>query len=62
MVCNGICDLFVINLLCVRIFCDGSIVFFFFFCWVATLFLILRNFKGCCWLRSVFITTKKTLS
>ncbi len=42
----------------VRIFCDGSIVFsaglphcFFLQC-------ILSHFKGCCWLRSVFITTK----
>ncbi len=28
MVCNDICDLFVIHLWCVRIFCDGSIIVF----------------------------------
>ncbi len=48
---------FVIYCVGIRIFCDGSIVFFQQGCLIVFIPFILTHFKGCCWLRSVFITT-----
>ncbi len=54
MVCNGICDLFVMVL-------EFSVMvllcFFHQGCLIVFISFILTHFKGCCWLRSVFITT-----
>ncbi len=47
MVCNGICDGIIIS-------CDGSIVFFSAGLPQCFYIIILRHFKCCCWLRSVF--------
>ncbi len=55
MGCNGISNLFVIVLefsVMVLSFFSAVLLHFFIQC-------VLSHFKGCCWLRSVFMTTKK---
>ncbi len=58
--CNGICDLFVM----VLEFSVMVLLFFCFFqqgCLIVFMQCILSHFKGCCWLRFVFITTKNII-